>query len=97
MPEVVAEIVESFTSVALERAEETFANGLKRLGDSGPEIANPVPPLVPATEFIPAIEDALDSIEESSDSTVDLVRDCCPQFAGLLKVAEDRSENGSPT
>ena len=97
MPEVVAEIVKSLAAVALKCAEESFANCFQRFRDSFPKIANPIPPLIPAAKFIPAIEDALDSIEESSNTTIDLIGDGCPQFSGLLEVAEDRSEDRGPS
>ena len=97
MTEVVREIVQSLAGVPLERAEESFADGLERFGDGGPEFAETIPPFLPATEFIPAVENTLKSIKECSDASVYHVRHCGPHGAGTLEVAEESSENGSPS
>ena len=97
MPEVVAEIVKGLTSIALEGAEETLADCLERLGDGGPEITYSIPPLVPPSKFIPAIQNALNGVEEGSDSSIHDISHRGPHFSGALEVAEDCSEDGGPS
>ena len=95
--EVVREIVQSLAGVALESTEEAFADRLERLGDSSPEFTETIPPFLPTAEFVPAVEDTLKSIEESSDASIHHVRHSSPHGTGTLEVAEDGSEDGSPS
>ena len=97
MTEVVREIVQSLARISLEGAEESFADSLERLGDGSPEFAQTVPPFLPTTELIPAVENTLKSIEECSDTSIHHIRHSGPHGAGSLEVTEDRSEDGSPS
>ena len=97
MAEVVAEIVQSLTGVTLERAEEAFANSLKRLGDSGPEFSDTIPPFFPSAELIPPIENTLDGVKEVIDAIVNDIGYSGPHRASTLEVTKDGPENRGPS
>ena len=97
MTEVVREIVQSLTSISLERAEEAFTNRLKRLGDSCPQFTKAVPPFFPSAKLIPAIENTLNGIKEVIDAIVDDVGHSSPHRTGALEVSEDSPENRGPS